>query len=370
MKPWTRRQLRRKATPTLAEALSRYLTEVSPTKKAIAQERSIAKKWLSTSLATRELGAIRNTDLNRLRDEWLNEVKPSTVVRRLALLSHLYTVVRKDWGFPMLANPVQLVRRPTVDDARDRRFFDSIRLRGIAEQECPREELTWIIESTDSVELPTVVILASETGMRRSEVAGIRRENINLLHGFVHLPNSKNGRARDVPLTPIAKETLRQFLTNRPLRGPIFTMTPGSITQAFIRARRRARKRYEALCSHHCRRPNPAYFRDLRFHDTRHEGTSQLAGVLAIHELAKANGNIDTRMLLRYFHPDPAQLSRKIARSPLGKRQLQRIREGKLICGGKARHAVAPTSNHIGADGRLLESGNSEFAGQSRNSVR
>lgn len=364
MKPWTRRQPRRKTTPTLAEALARYLAEISPTKKAIAQERSIAKKWLSTPLASRELGAIRNTDLNRLRDEWLLEVKPSTVVRRLALLSHMYTVVRKDWGYSMLANPVQLVRRPTVDDARDRRFFDSIRLRGVAEEECPREELAWIAESTDSAELPVILTLAAETGMRRSEVAGIRREHVNLLHGYVHLPHSKNGHARDVPLTPVAKEVLRQHLAGRPLRGPIFTLKASSITQAFIRAKRRARKRYEALCQKYGRRPNPAYFRDLRFHDTRHEGTSQLASVLAMHELAKANGNRDTRMLLRYFHPDPAQLSRKLARSPLGKRQLQRIREGR-ITGTRLRYASAPSSQS-GATGRVDTSGNEGLAGQSR----
>lgn len=369
MKPWSRRQPRRKSTPTLAEALARYLVEISPTKKAIAQERSIAKKWLSTGLASRALGSIRNTDLNRLRDEWLAEVKPATVVRRLAMLSHLFTVVRKDWGYPMLANPVQLVRRPTVDDARDRRFFDAIRLRGVPEEECPREEITWIVESTESVELPTVLSLAAETGMRRSEVAGIRREYVNLLHGFIHIPNSKNGRARDVPLTPMAKEVLRQHLAGRPLRGKIFSITPGAVTNAFIRAVRRARSRYEALCHHHGRRPNPAYFRDLRFHDTRHEGTSQLAGVLAIHELAKANGNVDTRMLLRYFHPDPAMLSRKLARSPLGKRQLQRIREGRIVCGGR-RHHPNSSANQSGAAGRSPGLGNAVFSGQSRSAVR
>ncbi|WP_241074438.1 tyrosine-type recombinase/integrase [Achromobacter insuavis] len=364
MKPWTRRQPRRKTTPTLAEALARYLEEVSPTKRAIAQERSIARKWLSTSLANRELGSIRNTDLNRLRDEWLLELKPATVVRRLAMLSHLYTVVRKDWGYSMLANPVQLVRRPTVDDARDRRFFDSIRLRGVTEDECPREELAWIVESTESPELPAILTLAAETGMRRSEVAGIRREHVNLLHGYVHLPHSKNGHARDVPLTPVAKEVLRQHLAGRPLRGAIFAMKAGSITQAFIRARLRARRRYEALCQKHGRRPNPAYFRDLRFHDTRHEGTSQLATVLAMHELAKANGNRDTRMLLRYFHPDPAQLARKLARSPLGRRQLQRIREGRLS-GVRSRYASAPASQS-GAAGRVDALGNDGLAGQSR----
>ena len=36
--------------------------------------------------------------------------------------------------------------------------------------------------------------------MRRSEVVGIQREHLDLMHGVIHLPH-QNGRARDVPLT-------------------------------------------------------------------------------------------------------------------------------------------------------------------------
>lgn len=103
-------------------------------------------------------------------------------------------------------------------------------------------------------------------------------------------------------------------------------MKPGSVTRAFIRARRRARLHYEDMCRHYGRRPNSAYFRDLRFHDLRHEGTSQLASVFQIHELAKVNGNVDTRMLLRYYHPHGRELAQKLARSPLGRRQLEEMR--------------------------------------------
>ena len=166
--------------------------------------------------------------------------------------------------------------------------------------------------------------------MRRSEVVGIQREHLDLMHGVIHLPHTKNGRARDVPLTPLAREALRRWVTGKPMRGRIFAMRPGSVTRAFIRARRRARLRYEALCRHHGRRPNTAYFRDLRFHDLRHEGTSQLATVFQIHELAKVNGNVDTRMLLRYYHPHGRELAQKLARSPLGKRQLEQLRRERL----------------------------------------
>src|SRR5690606_12485059 len=104
-----------------------------------------------------------NTDLIRLRDEWEIRYAPATVCRRLSIVSHMYTVARKDWGYDWINNPVMLVRRPSVDDGRDRRLFDQIRLRGVPEDECPREELEWLIAATRSKQLPTIMYLAVET---------------------------------------------------------------------------------------------------------------------------------------------------------------------------------------------------------------
>jgi integrase len=329
MKPLLSR-LRRPTVPTLATVITRYLAEVSPKKKSLSAEQSIARTWLATRLAGRPINRIRNTDLIEIRDAWLTDKAAATVVRRLAFLSHVYTVLRKDWGWTELANPVELVRRPTVNDARDRRLYKQIRMRGVDEDECPREELEWILQSTGSEDLPTIAIIASETGMRRSEVTLLRREQINMIHGVISLDDTKNGSARQVPMTPWAKEIMRQHLAEKPLRGRIFTIQPGSVTRAWIRACRRARARYEALCRKHGRRPHPTYFNGLRLHDLRHEGTSELATVFEMHELAKVNGNKDTRMLLRYYHPSGIELARKLARSPLGRRQLALIRNERF----------------------------------------
>lgn len=319
-------RLRKKVVIPLSTAITRYLSEVSILKKGGATEASLANVWLGTRIAGRPVDRIANTDLIAIRDVWLEEFEPATVVRRLAFLSHVYTVLRKDWGYPELANPVQLVRRPTVRDARDRRIFNHIRLRGVPKSECPSSELEWIMRCTDSVELPTIITLASESPMRRGEIVGIKREHVDMRYGVIHLPDTKNGESRNVPLTPWARETLRMYLANKPNRGPIFTMTAGAVTRAFIRARRRARREYEDLCRRYGRRPHPAYFNNLRLHDLRHEAASSLAPVFEMHELAKVGGWKDTRMLLRYYHPDGRELAQKISRSALGRRQLARIK--------------------------------------------
>ncbi|EQD28817.1 shufflon-specific recombinase, partial [mine drainage metagenome] len=98
-----------------------------------------------------------------------------------------------------------------------------------------------------------------------------------------HLPHTKNGHARDVPLASRAVSALRAL--PRRIDGQVFGLRPDSVTQAFERAAVRAG------------------IDDVRFHDLRHEATSRLADVLQMHELAKVTGHRDPRMLMRYYHP-------------------------------------------------------------------
>lgn len=312
--------------PTLAQALERYLAEVSIKKKSHLQEQSVARIWLRSGLTNRNLARVTAMDLQRLRDEWLVDKKPGTVNRRLALISHLYTVARKEWGYTWLANPTQLVTRPVVDDARDRRLFTRIRLNGLSPAECPRSELEWIIRATRSEALPTILTLAVETAMRRAEIVTLRREQIDLTHGVVTLTDTKNGDTRYVPLSPFARGALRKWLAGRPMRGRIFHVTPGAMTRAFARARERARRQYEDLCKQHGRRPVRAYFADLRLHDLRHEGTTVLSDVYPAHALAKVTGHRDTRMLMRYYNPRGRDLAQQLMRSKLGRWQTEQLR--------------------------------------------
>lgn len=316
-------------TPTLSDSLARYLAEISPRKKGTATDASIAARWLETRLANRRLASITDTDISDIANAWLKDLAPATVVRRLALVSHLYTVARKTWKHRTLVNPLQFVDRPAVNDARERRLYDNIRLRGVPETECPRSEIEWLIRSTTSAELPTIMVLAAESGMRRSElVVTAKRERIDLAHGVIYLDDTKNGQRRAVPLTPWALAWLKHYLVGRPSRGRIFSISPSSATRAFARARKRARRDYEALCARYGRTPKPEYFADLRLHDLRHEATTCLAEVYDMHKLAKVTGHRDTRMLLRYYHPSGRDLAKELARSDLGRRQRARLAAG------------------------------------------
>ena len=195
------RRLRRQS-PTLVEALQRYLAEEAIKKKSYTQAKSLCRVWEKTFIANKPIANITNTDLIRIRDEWEAKYAPATICRRLTIVSHMYTLARKDWGYGWIENPAALVRRPAVDDARDRRLFDQIRMRGLTAGECPRTEPDWMIHATRSKQLPTIMYLAVETGMRRSELAAIKREHIDLTRNTLFVPMSKNGKPRTVSECP------------------------------------------------------------------------------------------------------------------------------------------------------------------------
>lgn len=295
-------------------------------KKSYEQEKSIIKTWKASTLASRPIASIKNSDLIRIRDEWAKQIKPATVVRRFALLSHLYTVAIKDWLWNYLEyNPVQMIRKPSIKNDRNRRVYEQIKVIGSNPIECPRSEIDWIIRETKSETLPTIMMLALETAMRRSEIINIHREDIDFNLGTIYIGDSKNGESRLIPLSPIARHILISYLSKHNSSNRIFNISATAVTRAFIRARRKAKQSYTSLCTRKEQIPNPKFFSDFRFHDLRHEATSRLATVYEMHELAKITGHKDTRMLLRYYHPDVQKLNQKLAQSTFGQQQFNFI---------------------------------------------
>jgi integrase len=310
---------------TLRELLDRYEQEVVPSLKGAIRERSVLHLWRLTSLVSRTVATIRSGDVAQQRDAWLAEgLAPATVLRRLARLSHLFNTARKEWGMESLSNPVELVRKPAPNNARTRRIAAPVS--GGRRGNRRSDELELLVAASQSSILPSVVTLAIETAMRRSEIAGLRWEHIDLVKRVAHLPETKNGNSRDVPLSSGAVDALAALLPTQKgavrrhkapavpasLRGLVFAVHPDGITQAFERALQRARTAYEEECAARNQEPDPSFLTDLRFHDLRHEATSRLAARFQLHELAKITGHKDTRMLLRYYHPHAEDLAKRL----------------------------------------------------------
>lgn len=297
---------------TLYEALTRYEKEIVPDKKGAVQDRSLVRILKGTQLAKNYMASIRSADVAKLRDEWLKIYAPATVLRRLALLSHVFNVSRKEWGMESLQNPVEAIRKPQPKNSRTRRL-EALPVvsekTGVTSGKEIANEIEHIIAATHSLVLPAIILLALETAMRRSEIAELRWRFIDLDRRVAHLPDTKNGNARDVPLSTKAITILSSLKEHsKPAADKVFDMRADAITRAFDRAVKRARERYEktnSLC-------DESFLKDLRFHDLRHEATSRLAEIFPMHELTKITGHKDPRMLMRYYHPKAEDLALKL----------------------------------------------------------
>ena len=264
---------------SLAEALDRYEQSKTGEKRGEVQERSVLRGLHDEPLARLALARIRSADVAQIAERWKRAgLAPATVRRRLSVLSHVFATAAREWGMESLGNPVALLKLPPLRNARERRVSD--------------EEINAIIAASNSTLLPPVMRIAVETAMRRGEIVGMRWEHVDLLRRVVHLPETKNGTSRDVPLSSAAVAVLEALPHHQ--AGRVFGCRQDVITQAFSRA---------------CAR---AEIEDLRFHDLRHEATSRLAEKFGMHKLLKITGHKDARMLVRYYHPRAEDLAKEL----------------------------------------------------------
>ncbi|AOI69150.1 tyrosine-type recombinase/integrase [Burkholderia ubonensis] len=292
---------------SFTEALDRYEREIASNKRGATQERSIIRMLRDSWLAKRSLAGVRRADIAKLRDEWCETHSPATVVRRLAVISHLFTIARKEWGLESLSNPVELVRKPTVKNERTRRI---ISIESASHRGASTDELAYVKAASESAFLPMLIDIAVETAMRRGELITLGPSQVDLKKRVAGLAMTKNGSAREVPLSRKAVAIFEKLFEEQ--RDVFFPLRADAVTRAFERAVARARKSYEEDCADKNVDADPNFLVDLCFHDLRHEATSRLASIFPLHELAKITGHRDTKMLMRYYHPRAEDLAKKL----------------------------------------------------------
>jgi integrase len=270
---------------TLTEALERYELEVTAKKKGAKREKQRIKAWRAHALATRVLGAIRSHDIAQARNAMQKAgLGPNAVRLNLAVVSHLFTIARTEWGLAGLPNPVLEVAKPsTVGTERDRRLVGDEETRLLQ----AAEACTWWLRPA--------IVLAVETAMRRGELARLRWDWIDAEGGTLRLPTTKNGTPRTIPLTPAALAQLKAMPRN--IDGRVLGTNPDEISHQFATARK------------------AAGIVDLHFHDLRREAISRLfESGLGIQEVATVSGHHTWAMLKRYTEPKATDIAKKLAK--------------------------------------------------------
>jgi integrase len=182
---------------TVGDLLRRYRDEVMIAKRSAHAEKYFIDRFLRHGIATSALARLSGSDISKYRDERLETVKGGTVHRELAVLRHCFEVARKDWGIPLKSNPVADITMPSVGRPRNRRATEA--------------ELSALRHACTHPLLWSIITIAIETGMRRGEIVNIRWSDIDLDVGTLHIPVTKNGHPRTIPLTGRAMEVLRSL---------------------------------------------------------------------------------------------------------------------------------------------------------------
>ena len=268
---------------TLKECIDRYLSEVTTHKKNGHPEELKLQQWLRRPIACRFMSAIRGKDIADVIKDMEGEGKSKNTIRlHLAVISHLFKVARTEWGMESITNPVDAVRKPKLPQGRDRRLVGN-----------EEDRLLSACRADENPDILYIVQFAIETAMRRSEICGLRWENVNLSGRVAMLPDTKNGTVRRVPLSSVALAVLAAL--PRRLDGLVWDVKADTVTRAFERV---------------CHR---AAIDDLRFHDLRHEATSRLfeKGFNPM-EVSAITGHKTLQMLKRYTHLRAEDLAKRM----------------------------------------------------------
>lgn len=289
---------------TFGEALDRYLSEVTPTKKPSTQAAEKKKAApLRGYFGGYSLAAISPDLIARYRDERLatpravrdgqkriqkpeaGTLSPNTVRLELALMSHLYTTAIREWQLGLVRNPVANVRKPSPGDGRDRRLSED-----------EERELRAKINAHSNPMLGWIFTIAIETGMRSGEIAGLHLKQVDLTRRVVRLAVTKNDSARTVPLTQAATNAFTEAVAN-PTR-------PKGCQLVFFGEPGRSGERRPYVFGKVWREIKVALgLGDLRFHDLRHEAVSRLVEAgFSDQEVSAISGHKSMQMLKRYTH--------------------------------------------------------------------
>lgn len=267
----------------LCDVLQRYALEVSPTKRGHLDEVIRIKALMRSKMAAFALEKLSPSVVAAFRDERLRTVRGGAVIRDLSLLSSAINHARREWG-ATVDNPCLLVKKPPTPAGRTRVLSADEEMRLLA---------AVAPAGRRNPETLPLVQLALQTAMRRGELLALRWEHIDLVAQTAHLPISKNGQPRNVPLSRAAVAVLGLVPIND--GGQVFSISAQTLAAAFKRAMVRA-----------C-------LDNFRFHDLRHTATSRMADKLPnVIELAAVTGHQSLQMLKRYYHPNAEVLAKKL----------------------------------------------------------
>lgn len=271
---------------TMIEALRRYAREVAPTHKGERWELLRCKSFERLAWARKRIAAVTAADIAGWRDERLHgkdKVSAGTVRREMGMLRGIFDVALKEWGW-LRVNPLDAVRKPPAPASRKRR---------IDQDEIDRITLALGydggVPETQSHRVALAFQFAIETAMRSGEILGLTWDRVR--EKSVKLAKTKNGDAREVPLSTRAREIIALLPRDS---TAVFNLEPDLRDALFRKAKARAQ------------------IENVTFHDSRAEAIWRLSKKLDVMELARVIGHRDLRSLMIYYNASADELADRL----------------------------------------------------------
>jgi len=166
------------------------------------------------------------------------------------------------------------------------------------------EEAERLIESSGE-SLRPVVIVALNTGMRKSEILDLKWKDVNFRHRFIYVERSKNYRSRKIPMNSAVYEELRKLRLNR---------------SKYVFTQKKSSKRLRCVASAFTIACRKVGFEGLRFHDLRHTfATNLVINGIDLVTVKEILGHSDISMTVRYSHPSDRRKMEAVERLVPGK---------------------------------------------------
>lgn len=270
---------------TISDAISKYLLEVLPHKPKDAKNvRRHLMRW-KKELSHLKIIKVSASDVARIRDQLLIEKtvrgkkrSPSTVVRYLASLSHLFSMAINEWGW-IKSNPVSSIKKPKNTVGRIRYLSKEAAIHLF--QSCKKSKNRFLY---------TIVLLAVQTGVRRGEILSLTWGNIDFENKWIYLQNTKNDLPRTVPLSSEIQDLLQTHRQEKNTSALVFPSLSDPKKALDIRS----------AWQHALKR---ADIQDFVFHDLRHTTASYLAMQgYGYGQIAETLGHKSLQMTKRYAH--------------------------------------------------------------------
>jgi integrase len=269
----------KKAIPTLDELADEHLAFAKTYQKDHASTEMILRRHVRPKWGKLRINQIETQEIAK----WLAEKRetglaPATVEKIRMTLNRSFELAAK-WNIPGgQQNPVRAVQRVKYNNKKER-FLTA-------------EEVGRLLAATErspNTQLKAIVQLLLLTGARKSELLRARWSDINLTQKAWHIPTTKTGKPRYVPLSQAAIDVIGALpkwekcswlIPNPETREPFVT-----VKRAWQTAR------------------DEAKVSDLRLHDLRHSAASFMINAgINLYAVGNILGHADYQSTMRYSH--------------------------------------------------------------------